>query len=113
MTAPVGFALMLASPRCGAKTRTGKPCAAPAVAGKKRCRMHGGAHGSGAPKNNKNAFKHGYYTKEERQMRKVMREYLRDTAKMFAARRKAEREWHRRRSSWVPQGDNSLWWLKR
>lgn len=26
--------------------------------------MHGGAHGSGAPKGNKNAFKHGYYSKE-------------------------------------------------
>lgn len=26
---------MLSSPRCGAKTRSGKPCMAPAVAGKK------------------------------------------------------------------------------
>ncbi|MFZ2080570.1 MAG: HGGxSTG domain-containing protein [Xanthobacteraceae bacterium] len=32
---------MLASPRCGARTRSGKPCRAPAVNGKKRCRMHG------------------------------------------------------------------------
>jgi hypothetical protein len=36
---------MLASPRCGAKTRSGKPCMSPAVRGKKRCRMHGGARG--------------------------------------------------------------------
>jgi len=36
--------------RCGAKTRLGKPCHAPAVAGRARCRMHGGAHGSGGPK---------------------------------------------------------------
>ena len=31
------------SPRCGAKTRSGMPCKSPAVKGKKRCRMHGGA----------------------------------------------------------------------
>jgi len=29
--------------RCGAKTRQGQPCKAPAVRGRKRCRMHGGA----------------------------------------------------------------------
>ena len=28
------------------------------------CRMHGGVPGSGAPKGNKNAVKHGYYTRE-------------------------------------------------
>jgi hypothetical protein len=39
---------MLSSLRCGAKTRSGKPCRSPAVAGKRRCRMHGGAPGSGA-----------------------------------------------------------------
>ena len=33
----------LSSPRCGAKTRTGKPCRSPAVQGRSRCRMHGGA----------------------------------------------------------------------
>ncbi len=46
-------------PRCGARTRSGKPCHNPCVKGKKRCRMHGGAAGSGAPKGNKNALKHG------------------------------------------------------
>lgn len=29
-------------PRCGAKTRSGQPCLAPAIHGKQRCRMHGG-----------------------------------------------------------------------
>ena len=48
------------APRCGAKTRSGKPCEAPAVKGKLRCRMHGG-NSPGAPKGNKNAFKHGLY----------------------------------------------------
>ena len=32
-----------AAPRCGAKTRTGCPCRSPAIRGKRRCRMHGGA----------------------------------------------------------------------
>jgi len=32
---------MLASPCCGAKTRSGGACRSPAVGGKKRCRMHG------------------------------------------------------------------------
>jgi hypothetical protein len=54
---------MLGSPRCGAKTRAGTPCRSPAVKGKARCRMHGGAKGSGAPKGNQNALKHGTYTK--------------------------------------------------
>ena len=53
---------MLASPRCGAKTRSGAACRSPAVHGRKRCRMHGGAHGSGAPKANRNARKHGLFT---------------------------------------------------
>ena len=53
---------MLASPRCGAKTRSGGACRAPATRGNKRCRMHGGAEGSGAPKANQNARKHGHFT---------------------------------------------------
>ncbi|MGA8688593.1 MAG: HGGxSTG domain-containing protein [Methyloceanibacter sp.] len=35
---------MLASPRCGAKTRSGGSCRSPAVSGKTRCRIHGGAN---------------------------------------------------------------------
>jgi hypothetical protein len=38
-------------------------CRAPAVRGKRRCRMHGGAPGSGAPKRNRNARKHGRFTR--------------------------------------------------
>ena len=30
------------APRCGARTRSGCPCRAPAIRGKARCRMHGG-----------------------------------------------------------------------
>ncbi|MFI5108135.1 MAG: HGGxSTG domain-containing protein [Terriglobales bacterium] len=32
-----------AAPRCGARTRKGTPCGAPAMRNKQRCRMHGGA----------------------------------------------------------------------
>ena len=46
------------APRCGARTRTGAPCRSPAVRGSGRCRMHGGK-GSGAPRDNRNAWKHG------------------------------------------------------
>ncbi|QWG19352.1 hypothetical protein KMZ68_05720 [Bradyrhizobium sediminis] len=53
---------MLASPRCGAKTRFDGTCRSPAVHGKKRCRMHGAAQGSGAPRANQNARKHGLFT---------------------------------------------------
>ena len=55
---------MLSSLRCGAKTRSGRPCRSPSVHGKRRCRMHGGALGSGAPRGNRNALKHGRYTRE-------------------------------------------------
>jgi hypothetical protein len=34
------------------------------VKGRKRCRMHGGADGIGAPRGNRNAFRHGRYTAE-------------------------------------------------
>ncbi|WP_306308773.1 HGGxSTG domain-containing protein [Flavimaribacter sediminis] len=64
---------MLSSPRCGAKTRRGTQCQAPAVSGKSRCRMHGGAAGSGAPAGNRNALKHGRFTKEAIDKRKWAR----------------------------------------
>jgi hypothetical protein len=33
--------------------------------GKRRCRMHGGAHGSGAPKGERDGhYRHGFYTAE-------------------------------------------------
>ena len=49
------------SRRCRARTR-GTPCQSPAVHGKRRCRMHGGAAGSGGQLGNRNAFKHGAYS---------------------------------------------------
>ena len=53
-------------------------CRAPAVRGKKRCRMHGGAPGSGAPLGNSNALKHGHHTRrrieERRQVQNLVRQ---------------------------------------
>jgi len=62
------------APRCGAKTRKGSPCQAPAMANG-RCRMHGGK-ATGAPKRNQNAFKHGHYTADSLAMRKYLSELL-------------------------------------
>jgi hypothetical protein len=73
---------MLASPRCGAKTRTGRPCKSPLVQGKKRCRMHGGALGSGAPRGNKNALKHGRNTREAMEERAHIRDLVRQARKL-------------------------------
>jgi uncharacterized protein YjcR len=67
---------MLMSRRCGAKTRSGGPCRSPAVSAKKRCRMHGGAPGTGAPKQNQNAIKHGLFTKDAIEERKQVRALL-------------------------------------
>jgi len=70
---------MLSSQRCGARTRSGKLCRSPAVGRKKRCRMHGGAPGSGAPRGNKNALKHGLYTREAIAQRRQLRELMRQS----------------------------------
>ncbi|MFY9838321.1 MAG: HGGxSTG domain-containing protein [Xanthobacteraceae bacterium] len=69
----------MSSRRCGAKTRSGKPCMSPAVSGKARCRMHGGASGSGAPRGNQNALRHGRYTREAIQERCQLRDFLRQS----------------------------------
>lgn len=82
---------MLGSPRCGAKTRSGRPCASPAVKGKRRCRMHGCAVGSGAPLGNQNAVKHGYYTKSTQEELRKGREALRAMKKIVADARKSRR----------------------
>ena len=54
---------------------------APAVKGKCRCRMHGGAKGSGAPKGNKNALKHGLYIREALEERRRLRKLVEDARK--------------------------------
>ena len=67
---------MWAAPRCGARTRKGTTCQAPAIKGRRRCRLHGGAKGAGAPKGNQNALKHGRFSKaaidERREIRRLI-----------------------------------------
>jgi hypothetical protein len=72
------------SPRCGARTRSGSPCRSPAVKGRRRCRMHGGAIGSGARPGNRNALRHGRYSRELLEFRQAMRELLHDSAEKIA-----------------------------
>jgi glucans biosynthesis protein len=74
---------MAASPRCGARTRGGLACRAPAVRGKLRCRMHGGALGSGAPGGNRNARKHGAFTRDRITEQRAIQELLEDAGKLL------------------------------
>lgn len=64
-------------PKCLAKTRRGTLCQTSPVKGKKRCRMHGGAKGIGAPKGSANALKHGHYSKENIQKRAEVSQLIR------------------------------------
>jgi hypothetical protein len=51
----------------------GTPCQSPAVREKRRCRMHGGAKGSGAPPGKRNGnYKHGQYAREALRERKTL-----------------------------------------
>ena len=75
---------MAAGPRCGAQTRSGGACRAPAVQGRPRCRMHGGAAGSGAPWGNRNAHKHGAFTQERIAERRAIRELLDEAGKLLS-----------------------------
>jgi glucans biosynthesis protein len=46
--------------------------------------MHGGAPGSGAPRGNKNAFKHGHYAHEAIAQRRQIQELLRQSRKLLS-----------------------------
>ena len=72
------------SRRCGARTRSGSRCRSPAMPNG-RCRLHGGMS-PGAPKGNRNAWKHGHYSAEAIVMRRRLRQLLsdaRDTVERF------------------------------
>ena len=71
-------------PLCGAHSRrSGKPCKGSPMRGKKRCRMHGGAAGSGAPKGERNGnYRHGHYTAEAIADRLTIRKWVRDARKL-------------------------------
>lgn len=68
------------APRCGAKTRSGIPCRAPAMANG-RCRMHGGKSTGprtpeGLERSRKANFKHGFYSAELLAERKFIKQLL-------------------------------------
>ena len=46
--------------------------------------MHGGAPGSGAPRGNQNAFKHGVYTREALEERRSVQDLLRQSRMLGA-----------------------------
>ena len=70
---------------CGARRRgTDQACRAPAMKGRSRCRIHGGAAGSGGPPGNRSAFKHGRRSKVAIQAGKATVALLR-TARGMAA----------------------------
>jgi len=59
------------APRCLARTRRGSECQSPAMPNG-RCRIHGGKS-PGAPKGNRNAWRHGLRSAEMMQLRKLLR----------------------------------------
>jgi hypothetical protein len=63
------------APRCLARTRRGSACQSPAMKNG-RCRMHGGPS-PGAPRRNRNAFKHGLYTADAIRRRRQIAQLVR------------------------------------
>src|SRR5271157_5713943 len=75
------------SPRCGAKTRSGKPCGSPAMANG-RCRLHGGKSTGprtpeGLERMRRAKTKHGSYSAESLQLMRVLRRLQRDARRML------------------------------
>jgi uncharacterized protein YjcR len=69
--------------KCLARTRKGSSCQSPVVRCKNRCRMHGGAKGSGAPLSNRNAFKHGEYSAVAIRTRQELQALLKQNAEVL------------------------------
>ena len=67
-----------AAPRCGARLRTGGSCALPPAAGKLRCFQHGGARGVGAPADNRNNWRDGFYGREMKAERRRINGFIRE-----------------------------------
>jgi hypothetical protein len=76
------------APRCGATTRSGRECRSPVVRGKARCRMHGGAKGSGGPRGDRNGnFKQGLWTRESMAARRAVRAEMEEIRALLRAAR--------------------------
>ena len=67
---------ILASPRCGARTRSSGACRAPGGPSPPGGRLRGGAAAPGAPRANRNARKHGLFTAEAIAERREIRALL-------------------------------------
>jgi hypothetical protein len=77
-----------AAPRCGAKTRRGAACQAPAMRNG-RCRLHGGKStgprtAEGRERCRTANWKHGLYSKQARAERDRVRELLRSSAQLLS-----------------------------
>jgi hypothetical protein len=84
------------APRCGARTRAGCPCRAPAIRGKLRCRMHGGR--STGPRTAEGLARlrvartiHGHYSAEARARDRHILTLARRARLAIAAVRHADR----------------------
>ena len=73
---------MLESRRCGAKTRKDGRFRSPAMRNG-RCRMHGGKS-TGAPKGNKNAWKHGHYSEVAKAGRSFVKQLLQNARELLS-----------------------------
>ena len=73
--------LMHQSPRCRARTRRGTECQSPAMPNG-RCRMHGGTS-PGAPKGNRNAWKHRRYSAEAIARRRSIAQLIRQARELM------------------------------
>jgi hypothetical protein len=97
------LANMAKARRCGAKTRAGHPCRQAAVRGRARCRMHGGAKGSGGPRGDRNGnFKHGLHTREAETNRRAMRAKIREIEAVVRAAEQPRHSSHRRSGRSAP-----------
>ena len=68
---------MTGTGRCGATDRrTGRPCERVPEAGRRRCRRHGGAPGSGGQPGNRNRMADGFYSAAAKAERRAVRELL-------------------------------------
>lgn len=73
---------LTAAPRCGARTRSGESCKAPAVRGRARCRVHGGKS-TGAPRGDRNGnFRSGDWTQEVEAERRWAKQLVRQVTKV-------------------------------
>jgi hypothetical protein len=68
---------------CRARLRGGGRCPRPPAAGKRRCRGHGGAVHWGAPKDNRNALKHGADTAAAIAQRRAVSAFIRECYAMI------------------------------